>query len=82
MRKKPEALSFEEKLDIVERISKDTTRGWYPTVAQMREHGVEEDLEKFSYLILFFASNPFNLPDDKEYKETVSYCTSLSRKIA
>lgn len=72
---------FYDMLDIVETIM-DVTNGYFPTVEEMEEKNMRENMNDYLIAIAYFASDPFNRcdrePDDMaSYKETVAYCQQL-----
>ena len=72
---------FYEILDKVERLN-DATDGYYPTVEELKMHGIEESPTKFVPIIAYFSADPFNKQDiecksSKDYLELVDYCKKL-----
>lgn len=70
--------------DICDKVEclKDATDGYFPTVDELKAHGVEEDASNFVHLIAYFASDPFNRDDiecknTKDYKELVDFCKKI-----
>lgn len=73
---------FNKILDNVEKIDTDVTDGYYPTVEEMEENGVDKEPEKYLKFLAYFASDPFtrmNLVRKEEpgYKA----CVSFSKRV-
>ena len=73
---------FYDKCDVFEGME-DPTNGYFPTVEELRDHGCDENPDKFANLLIYFSSDPLTkqgveITDEKEYQDTVSYC---KRKI-
>lgn len=73
---------FDKILDNVDKIDKDITNGYYPTVQEMTGNGVDKDPEKFISFLAYFASDPFtrmglSRKDEIGYKECVSFAKRL-----
>ncbi len=72
---------FDRLLDIMDELC-DATDGYYPTVEEMEDHHVKEEINSYLVLLAYMASDPFRRaeiePDDtEEYKASVSYCRNL-----
>ncbi len=66
--------------------STNLTDGYYPTVEELKEKGVEEDVERYAPILLYFSSDPFTREKidgytTNEYKEMVQYCKELVGRI-
>ena len=73
---------FYKILDNVEKIETDITDGYYPTVQELEENGVDKNPEKYIRFLAYFASDPFtrmNLIRKEEpgYKACVSFSKRL-----
>ena len=72
---------FEILLDIAEGFG-NLTEEYYPTVKELEDHNVKENINSFLVIVAYFASDPFKRNhvdpvDPEDYKETVSYCKHL-----
>ena len=77
---------FYELCDKTGEINENITGGYFPTVEEMKNMGVDKTPEKYIHIISYFASNPFkrqnnSLRNLRDYEETVRYCKDLLCKI-
>ncbi|MBP3279323.1 MAG: hypothetical protein J6M44_10250 [Butyrivibrio sp.] len=78
--------AFYDVIDKMEEIDVDTTKGYYPTIADLEEYKVEQDIDLFLPILAYYASDPFkrmNIKPDNpnEYKATVKYCKDVLSRI-
>lgn len=74
-----EESKFYDICDAMEKVEV-TTDHYFPTVEEIKEHDVENNLEKYLPMLIFFSEDPFAREgieldefEEKEYKEMVSY---------
>lgn len=73
--------TFYELEDFVQKLQ-NVTNGYYPTVATLKAHKVEEKIEKYLPIIMYFASDPLRKEiKEEQYKETVKYCKTLTTTV-
>ena len=63
------------------------TDGYYPTVEDLKAHGVEENAEKYRVILAYYASDPLTrtkheYANDQPYKDVVRYCKMLMYKLS
>ena len=83
--KKVKESDFLKMCDIVNEL-REFTDGYYPTVEEMKAHKVEENIEKYLLILVFFAEDPLTKlghasSQEADYKETVSFCKRLIYKL-
>ncbi len=72
---------FLKMCDIVDEL-RTLTDGYYPTVDELKAHKVEENIEKYLLILVYYANDPLTRAGsdtckEEDYKETVSYCKRL-----
>ncbi len=77
---------FYKVCDYVDGINKDITNGYYPSVDELKEKNIENDIRLFLPIIAYYGSNPFKRlgleeADFDSYKELVKYCETLLSSI-
>ena len=60
----------------------DITGGYYPTVEELKEKGVDKNPEKYLPILTYFAENPFtrmHIPgyNDREYKKMIGFVNEI-----
>lgn len=64
---------------INEKLEKDGGIPYFPTVSELKEHHVEENVKKYLSFLIFLNNNPYNLDTD-EARETIAYSRHLLKK--
>ena len=77
---------FYDVLDQMEGIDYDITNGYYPTITDLEEYRVKEDMNLFLPILAYFASDPFKragvrAESPNEYMATVKYCKDIISKV-
>ncbi len=72
--------------DFAEGIKNDFTNGYYPSVQELINKGVENNIDIYLPILAYFSSNPFKRlgmeeAEDEDYKELVRYCSHLISSI-
>jgi hypothetical protein len=76
---------FYSLFDKVENLD-DPTAGYYPTVDELLENNVEEHMDVYAPLLVYFSNDPFKgsdsaIADDPDYKETVEYAKRVLNEM-
>ena len=77
---------FYELCDKTEEITDNVTGGYFPTVEELQRMITGKSIEKYIYIISYFASNPFKRQNNKfanlkDYEDTVRFCKEYMTKI-
>lgn len=76
------AEEFDRLYETWDQNNMDITNGYYPTVTELKQYSVENQLEKYANILTYFASDPFSKlypsrSKDEDYQEMVNYCNKI-----
>lgn len=77
-------LEFYKMVDVIGMLTKQNiTRGWYPTMGEINAFNIEENMDRYTPLVIYFANDPLSnmLEEKEEYDEIVKYCKKLVSSI-
>lgn len=78
---------FYDACTAVDEISTDVTNLYFPTVEELKSHNVTRHMNKYLYLLIYYAGDPYKDSDAfseeeySEYKRTVEYANNLIENI-
>ena len=79
-----EEKKFYKLCDKIEELPDDFTKGYYPTVEELENHKVQDNLEEYLPIILYISKNPYKdkyVENEEEYQKSVKYCRDLVSKF-
>ena len=78
--KNDEIMLMSEKISLIKGIEDR----FFPTVEELKAYNIEQNIEKFLPLLLYFSQNPYSSEMEREanwirneYKNTISYVNSI-----
>ena len=79
---------YYEKLDAADNLGADFTNGYFPTVEELENLGIEKTPEKFLTMLAYFAGDPLKDSVEKmpakvaqEYRKSVKKCNEIILKV-
>ncbi len=62
---------------VLELMGPGFTDGYFPTVEELQKYGAERNVAKFLPLLQYFAADPLEGENSREYRETVRYANDI-----